>query len=90
MNLTLSPELEAFVNQQVESGLYESAQEVVQEGLLLLREQEAYPRQKRAALREAIQAGLDDLDNGRAAPFDALETLARVRQKQQAQAERAG
>jgi len=37
MNVSLTPELEAFINEQVAAGLYSSASEVVRDGLRLLR-----------------------------------------------------
>jgi antitoxin ParD1/3/4 len=40
MNVTLNPELEKFVQYKVKSGLYESASEVVNEGVRLLWERE--------------------------------------------------
>ncbi len=36
MNVSLTPELDEFVNAKVSSGLYNSASEVVREGLRLL------------------------------------------------------
>jgi Arc/MetJ-type ribon-helix-helix transcriptional regulator len=36
MNVSLTPELEKFVNGKVESGLYHNASEVIREGLRLL------------------------------------------------------
>lgn len=36
MNVSLTPELEKFVQGKVESGLYHSASEVIREGLRLL------------------------------------------------------
>jgi len=55
MNVSLTPELEAFVEQAVKSGRYGSASEAVREGLRLLEEREA----KFQALKRDIQAGLD-------------------------------
>lgn len=40
MNVSLTPELEAFVHRKVESGRYTSASEVVREGLRLLEDEE--------------------------------------------------
>ena len=37
MNVSLTPELERFVQGRVESGLYNNASEVVREGLRLLK-----------------------------------------------------
>jgi antitoxin ParD1/3/4 len=40
MNVSLTPELERFVDGKVESGLYNNASEVIREGLRLLKEHE--------------------------------------------------
>lgn len=40
MNVSLTPELEKFVTEEVKSGKYSSAEEVIREGLRLLREHE--------------------------------------------------
>ena len=55
MNVSLTPELEAFVEQAVQSGRYASASEAVREGLRLLEEREA----KLLNLRREIQKGID-------------------------------
>jgi antitoxin ParD1/3/4 len=41
MNVSLTPELEAFVDGKVDSGLYNNASEVIREGLRLLKEHDA-------------------------------------------------
>ena len=41
MNVSLTPELERLVNEKVESGLYQTASEVVREALRLLKERDA-------------------------------------------------
>ena len=51
MNISLTPELETFVQQEVESGQYASSSEVMREGLRLLQRQREF-------LRAAIQQGL--------------------------------
>jgi antitoxin ParD1/3/4 len=53
MNVSLTPELEHFVQGKVESGLYNNASEVVREGLRLLKEQDDV----RAKWREQIERG---------------------------------
>lgn len=45
MNVLLTPELEKFIAEKVESGKYSSAEEVIREGLRLLREHEAPAQQ---------------------------------------------
>jgi len=40
LNVSLTPELETLVNEKVSSGMYESASEVVDDALRLLKEQD--------------------------------------------------
>lgn len=54
MNVSLTPELEAFVEQTVKSGRYGTASEAVREGLRLLQEREA----KFMRLKRDIEDGL--------------------------------
>ena len=63
MNVSLTPQLENFVRQKVESGLYGSASEVVREALRLLGDRDSYLR----ALRQDIR---DGLASGSSAPLD--------------------
>lgn len=53
MNVSLTPELERFVQGKVESGLYNNASEVVREGLRLLKEHDEI----RKKWREQIERG---------------------------------
>ena len=53
MNVSLTPELEKFVDRKVESGLYNNASEVVREGLRLLKEHDEI----RLKWREQIERG---------------------------------
>lgn len=64
MNVSLTPELEEMVSQKVKSGLYNSASEVVREGLRLVREQDQLREIKLEELRKEIQLGIDSLDRG--------------------------
>lgn len=61
MTVMLSGEIEELVNERVKSGAYRSAEEVILLGLRLLKAQE----EKLADLRRAIQAGVDDIQQGR-------------------------
>lgn len=64
INLSLTPELEQFVREQIASGRYRTADEVILDGLRLFEEQE---RDREAALqevREKIQRGLEQAERG--------------------------
>ena len=77
MNVSLTPELEAFVSQQVEGGMYTSASEVVRHALRLLVRQEQHDHAKLEALRRDIQAGLE---SGSAGEWDLASFLARAKE----------
>jgi antitoxin ParD1/3/4 len=68
-NIQLSKQDAEFVEEQMNSGLYDSADAVVTAGLALLREQEE------ATLRMLIQEGIDDVEAGRVMSFDSAEEL---------------
>ncbi len=65
MNVSLTPELEAVIEGKVSSGMYNSASEVVREGLRLLQQRDEMREAKLTALRAEIQKGIDDLEAGR-------------------------
>lgn len=65
MNVSLTPELEAFVHEKVASGRYTSASEVVRESLRLLEEREWIRQRRVEELRAEIKKGIDDLEAGR-------------------------
>ena len=65
MNVSLTPELEAMIDSKVGSGKYNSASEVVREGLRLLQQRDEMHEAKLNALRAEIQLGIDDLEAGR-------------------------
>jgi antitoxin ParD1/3/4 len=58
MNIDLTPQLEELVRRKVDSGLYNSASEVVREALRLMEEQDRVPAAKLEQLRHAVRAGL--------------------------------
>jgi antitoxin ParD1/3/4 len=57
MNISLTPELEKFITERVQSGMYNSASEVVREALRLLQEQQMLKEIKLAELKKEIQRG---------------------------------
>ena len=66
MNVSLTPELERLVNEKVESGLYQTASEVVREALRLLKERD----NAREQLRGDVQVGFDALARGEGRTYD--------------------
>ena len=58
MNVSLTNEMEHWVQRKVETGLYSSASEVVREALRALHAKETRHSAKIMHLREAIQVGL--------------------------------
>ena len=60
MNVSLTPELERFVDDKVESGLYNNASEVIREGLRLLKEHDGV----RLRWREQIERGWLEAQSG--------------------------
>ena len=70
MNVSLTPELERLVTQKVESGLYQSASEVIREGLRLLDDHDRMRELHLNEVRKKIETGLDQLDRGQGIPGD--------------------
>jgi antitoxin ParD1/3/4 len=57
-SIALSPHFEAFIQEQVKSGRYNNASEVVRAGLRLLEDQQVQSKLQQEGLRAAIAAGL--------------------------------
>jgi antitoxin ParD1/3/4 len=64
MNVSLTPELEKFVADKVDSGRYTSASEVVREALRLLEDQDQSRASQLSAFNKELTARLAALDNG--------------------------
>ncbi|MBT9330739.1 type II toxin-antitoxin system ParD family antitoxin [Paracidobacterium acidisoli] len=58
-NVHLTPELDSFVSEKIQSGRYDNASEVIRAGLRALEQAELEDKAKVEALRTAIQAGID-------------------------------
>src|SRR5258708_39605799 len=65
MNVSLTPELEKMIREKVESGMYQTASEVVREALRIMQNKGKTREERIAELQREIQIGLDDLANGR-------------------------
>jgi antitoxin ParD1/3/4 len=81
MNVSLTPELEKFVDRKVESGLYNNASEVVREGLRLLKEHDEIRLKWREQIdRGWLQAQRGELSDGREV-FDRLDKRLKARSR---------
>lgn len=82
MNISLTPHLEGLVKGKVDSGLYNSASEVMREALRLLEERDQLRQLRFEELRREIQKGID---SGEATPLDMETIKARGRERLAAQ-----
>ena len=71
MNIRLSDDDHAFIDEEVRAGVYRDADEAIHAGLRLLRSKEG----KKAELQRLIQEGLDDIEAGRVIEFDSAADL---------------
>lgn len=78
MKFSLSPEKEQFVADEIRAGRYASADEVVEDGLDLLQH---LPLWTEDTLREALDSGIKQLDQGHGKPLDVESLKAAVRQR---------
>jgi len=64
MNVSLTSQLEQFVEKKVREGTYQTASEVIREGLRLLAERDQKRALELQRLRREIAVGLDQVENG--------------------------
>lgn len=79
MNVSLTPELEQFVSNKVESGRYNSASEVVREALRLLEEHDSARAAQLGEFNKELGRRLAALDRGET--IDPAVTRARLQRK---------
>ncbi|MHC5734626.1 type II toxin-antitoxin system ParD family antitoxin [Nostoc sp.] len=82
MNISLTTELEQFIQSQVASGKYTSSEEVILAGIKLLEERERIYKGRFEELQREIAIGVDQLDSGER--LDGREVIEQLRQKNQA------
>jgi antitoxin ParD1/3/4 len=64
MTVTLTPEQEKFIAEQLKSGHYHSANDVIIQSLGMLQAQEAFIETHAAELREKIAVGTEQIRRG--------------------------
>ena len=85
MNIWLPPELEAVVRNKLESGLYDSHAQLIQEALILLEERDQARALRTERLLHEIANGIDQANNRQL--VDALEVFRTLRNKAAERAE---
>ena len=64
MNVSLTPELEKYVHDKVDGGMYTSASEVIRESLRIMHSYEDLQQKRIAELHDAITIGMKQLQSG--------------------------
>jgi antitoxin ParD1/3/4 len=75
MNVSLTPELDGFIEQKVQSGMYQSASEVVRAGLRLLKERDDDKQSRLEQLRKEIDLGYAALERGEYIEFTSSDNM---------------
>ncbi len=75
MDVFLTPELDEFVTEKAQCGLYSSASEMICEGLRLLTELEELRRIRLQELKPEISIGVKQLENGQGETYKSASAL---------------
>lgn len=75
MNVSLTKELEKFVQDKVKSGLYRSSSEVIRDCVRRFKQDDA----QLTALRREIDVGLKDIEEGRVKELEMEEIIAEAK-----------
>jgi len=70
MNVSLSRQLQEFIERKVRTGRYQTASDVVREGLRSIEDRDTQRALQLRRLREEIRVGLDQIEKGQVAPLD--------------------
>lgn len=82
VNVSLTPELEEYLNKRVESGDYQTVSEVIREAIRLQRDRDAVYEERREQLRRGIEEAYQDALKGDASSGDEVrERLQKSRRK---------
>jgi antitoxin ParD1/3/4 len=82
MSISLTPELEEFIQNQIASGKYSSTEEVIIAGIKLLEERERIYKGRFEELKREIMVGVEQLEGGER--LDGREVIEKLRQRNQA------
>jgi antitoxin ParD1/3/4 len=76
MNVSLSPEMQRFIDENVRSGRYASSDDVVRSALSLLQTQDDLTSEDIEELREALAPAIAQADRGEFVEFSAATIIA--------------
>jgi antitoxin ParD1/3/4 len=79
MNVNLTPELTKFVSEEVASGDYASASELVRDALRLLKRDRDIEKEKLEILRREIDLGIEQARRGEFSEDSVADIAARIR-----------
>jgi antitoxin ParD1/3/4 len=81
MNVLLKPDLEKFIADKLKTGQYTDANQVVNKALEVLKEQDEFTPEHERYLRLELQRGIDQLERGEYAQFNAEKIIAEERRR---------
>ena len=65
MEISLNSNFDKFINEQIASGLYKSAGDIVSEAMTLLMLRKSVSSERINAFNAEVKKGMDDIDEGR-------------------------
>ncbi len=68
MNISLTPELEQYIQKKLDSGLYTSVSEVIRESLRMMYTHDNLQKNQIEQLNQAIELGMEQLNTGNKIP----------------------
>jgi antitoxin ParD1/3/4 len=82
MEIPLAPETERLIDEQVRSGKYHSAAELVDDGIRLVLEEQTELEEELEALARELRIGLDEFARGEGIPAErAVDLMRRWREE---------
>jgi antitoxin ParD1/3/4 len=81
MNVSLTRQLQEFIEKKVRTGKYQTASEVVREGLRLLEDRDTQRDLQLRRLRAEIRVGLDQVEKGQVDTLDLKRIKAEARKQ---------